>query len=122
MESDCPQANFEKTWLTTGEDLEPEEKYDWVSDECFDYQADNGVKDRGDKTYFTLVNIMREPMKAGSQAWNSYGNRTNRYLLTHYGFAFRDNFNNSYQFYVRMNVDLRSGVGITSKQIIAPLS
>ena len=64
---------------------------------------------------------MREPMKAGTQAWNSYGNRTNLYLLTHYGFAFQNNLNNSFQFYVRMNVDLRSGIEQTAKQIIAPL-
>jgi hypothetical protein len=104
-----PLATQEKTWLTTGEDNETDEKYEWVKDILYEDQADTGLK-CSDTTYFSIVNTMREPMLAGSQAWNSYGNRTNLYLLTHYGFAFQDNLNNSFQFYVRMNVDLRSGI------------
>jgi len=34
-----------------------------------------------DQTYFTIVNCMREPMKAGDQAWSTYGNRTNKFLI-----------------------------------------
>jgi hypothetical protein len=31
------------------------------------------------------------PVSAGSQLFNSYGQRTNRFLLVWYGFTFRDN-------------------------------
>ena len=82
-----PLASQEKTWLTTGEDNEVDEKYEWVKDELYEDQAETAKK-YDEKTYFSIVNTMREPMKAGTQAWNSYGNRTNLYLLTHYGFAF----------------------------------
>ena len=34
-----------------------------------------------DQTYFTIVNCMRKPMRAGEQAWSTYGNRTNKFLL-----------------------------------------
>lgn len=38
-------------------------------------------------------------MRAGSQAWYCYGNRTNSYLLVNYGFCFKDNLYNSVKFY-----------------------
>lgn len=31
------------------------------------------------------------PVNAGSQLFNSYGSRTNKFLLVWYGFAYRDN-------------------------------
>ncbi len=31
------------------------------------------------------------PVQAGSQLFNSYGSRTNRFLLVWYGFTYRDN-------------------------------
>ena len=60
-----PLATQEKTWLTTGEDNEPDEKYEWVQDILYEEQAETGIKCT-DSTYFTIVNTMREPMKAGT--------------------------------------------------------
>ena len=57
-------------------------------------------------------------MKQGTQAWNSYGNRTNLFLLENYGFCFKDNLYDSFEFHVRMDVDTE--VPITAASIIAP--
>lgn len=65
----------EVSWLAGGEDEEGEDTFDWLAE-------------ASDKTYFIFANEMREPMKAGTQAWNCYGNRTNEYLLVNYGFCF----------------------------------
>ena len=42
-------------------------------------------------------------MKAGTQAWFCYGNRTNEYLLINYGFAYSNNRYDSAKFYVRLD-------------------
>ena len=39
-------------------------------------------------------------MLKGTQTWNSYGQRTNRYLLLNYGFALENNLDDSFQFQV----------------------
>lgn len=57
-------------------------------------------------------------MRQGSQAWNSYGNRTNLFLLENYGFCFKDNLYDSYEFNVRMDVETEEA--ITAASIIAP--
>ena len=44
-------------------------------------------------------------MKKGEQAWNCYGNRTNRYLLVNYGFCYEDNLHESFHFDVRIDLN-----------------
>ena len=51
---------------------------------------------------------MRKPMKAGTQAWNCYGNRSNIFLLVNYGFCFQDNLYDSFKFMVRLDIDYKS--------------
>ena len=46
-------------------------------------------------------------MKAGTQAWNCYGNRSNIFLLVNYGFCFQDNLYDSFKFMVRLDVDFK---------------
>lgn len=67
----------EKEWIENGgKDEDSEEEFEFV-DECDMSQ-----------TYFTLTNESRRVMKKGTQAWNCYGNLTNKYLLVNYGFCF----------------------------------
>lgn len=60
------------------------------------------------ETYFTLTNMCREPLKKGDQAFNCYGNRTNRYLLIDYGFAFENNRYDSLEIYLNMSNEFKS--------------
>ena len=52
--------------------------------------------------YFTLLNINRKPIESGSEVEISYGPRTNKDLLLHYGFCLKDNCHDYYQFTVDM--------------------
>lgn len=45
-------------------------------------------------------------MKTGEQAWNCYGNRSNKFLLVNYGFCFADNRYDSFSFKLKMDVDM----------------
>lgn len=77
---DCTLKSREESWLKGGEDEEYEEDLNWIKD-LKGNELDN-------MTYFTKVNEIRHPLKAGTQAWNCYGNRTNRFLLVQYDFCF----------------------------------
>ena len=48
-------------------------------------------------------------MKAGSQAWISYGKRTNAFLLVNYGFCFKDNLYDSVKCYLSLDLDCADG-------------
>lgn len=43
-------------------------------------------------------------MSAGSQAWNCYGKRNNRYLMVNYGFCLVDNLYDSHVIHLRLDV------------------
>ena len=86
--------------LENGEDSEPEEDFEWLTD-LKNEQPDT----YGSETFFTFINQMRKPMEAGSQAWNCYGNRSNIFLLVNYGFCFQDNLYDSHKFMVRLDLD-----------------
>ena len=58
-------------------------------------------------TYFCLTNMHRQTLKKGEQAYNCYGNRSNRYLLMDYGFAFADNKYNSVELYMNMSEEYK---------------
>ena len=47
---------------------------------------------------------MRRPMKKGTQAWNCYGNRNNRFLLVNYGFCFADNLYDSFECHATLDI------------------
>ena len=53
-------------------------------------------------TYFTKVNETRQTMKAGTQAWNCYGHRSNKFLLVQYNFCFQNNYHDSVKFQTRL--------------------
>jgi hypothetical protein len=53
--------------------------------------------------YFAMNSRHRTSYKKGDQLFNSYGLRTNRFLLTNYGFAIRQNKYNSLGFKVFVN-------------------
>lgn len=59
------------------------------------------------ETYFSMVNRMRKPFYEGDQAFNSYGDRSNAFLLATYGFCFKDNKFDSCVFWLKMDIDLR---------------
>lgn len=86
----------EQNWLNGASDEESDEDFKWVDtlDE----------KDELENTYVTFVNETREVMKAGTQAWYCYGNRTNSFLMVHYGFCFKDNLYDSYRFALRLDL------------------
>ena len=69
-----------------------EDQYDWLDEE------------NEKSTYFTLINESRETMKKGTQAWNCYGNFTNLFLLSVYGFCFENNKFNSYKLYLSLDL------------------
>lgn len=79
------------------ESKEKEEDND--SDE--DSDEDFSWYDWNDKEniYFTIQTCKRNSYATGSEIFNCYGNRTNRFLLLHYGFAFSDNIYNSLTFH-----------------------
>lgn len=54
------------------------------------------------ETYFSLTNMCRRTLKKGEQAFNCYGNRTNRYLMIDYGFCFQNNKYDSVEIYLNM--------------------
>ena len=69
-------------------------------------QEDNkGAFDSYNKSYLCMVNAMRKPYSPGEQVFNTYGVRSNQYLLCYYGFVFENNLYDSYAFNVRMDLD-----------------
>jgi len=58
-----------------------------------------------EETYFCLTNMNRNILKKGEQAFNCYGNRTNRFLLMDYGFAFTNNRYDSVELFLNMTAD-----------------
>ena len=58
-------------------------------------------------------------MPAGSQAWNSYGDRNNAFLLLHYGFCFQDNLHNSFNFNVKLDLDFNKSLTPNMEEMIA---
>ena len=80
VQEDGPVRDREQSWIAGGDDEESEEDFEWMEGLTSD-QKDN-------ETYFTFINEMRKTMKAGSQAWNCYGNRSNLFLMVNYGFCF----------------------------------
>jgi hypothetical protein len=58
-----------------------------------------------EETYFCLTNMHRKVLKKGDQAFNCYGNRSNRFLLMDYGFAFHDNRYDSVELFLNMTAD-----------------
>ena len=77
-------------------------------------------KDKDEQTYFTFINETRTVMKAGTQAWNCYGNRTNNFLLVNYGFCFQNNLYDSYTFEVRLDLIFKPHKIISIKEMLAP--
>ena len=73
-----------------------------------------------EETYFTMANYSRKPMKKGDQAFISYGCRTNYFLLQSYGFALEDNLQESFKFYVRLDLalDYKQKQSFTVKDMI----
>jgi hypothetical protein len=53
-----------------------------------------------------MLSQERKPICKGQQAFNSYGNRNNRFLLVNYGFCFADNRYDSFSFRMKLDVDL----------------
>ena len=70
-----------------------EEVYDWVEE---------SLKTDGSQTFFTYVNETRSVLKKGTQALNSYGNRSNAHLIVNYGFTFENNVYDSFEFFVNL--------------------
>lgn len=73
VEEEGEVKDREASWLEAGDDDEYEEDLSWFHE--------LSRVEREDETYFTIINDSRTVMKAGSQVWNCYGNRTNQFLL-----------------------------------------
>ena len=76
-------------------------KYE-ANEEVFDWYAPATMKE---SSYFCISNIDRRTLKAGEQAFNSYGNCSNRYLLQTYGFAYENNNYDNLTVYLQMKAD-----------------
>ena len=100
IEEECAVKKREKGWIEGRVDTDGE-----TSDEDFSWMDDVDPKLLESETYFTFINESRFVMKKGEQAWNCYGNRTNRYLLVNYGFCYEDNLHESFHFDVRIDLN-----------------
>jgi len=79
------------------------------SSECTDEEFDWYEHDVHDEeTYFVFVNHERRTLQPGDEAFYCYGNRTNKFLLLNYGFAFADNKVDSLQFGVKMDQEVQA--------------
>lgn len=58
-----------------------------------------------DETYFVFTNLNRRTLQPGEQAFYCYGNRSNKFLLSNYGFAFLGNRCDSYCVRMKMRLD-----------------
>ena len=72
---------------------ESEENFDWYNQE------------EENDTWFVLVNNDRKTIQEGDQACYCYGNRSNNYLMSSYGFCFPDNRFDSYTFKILTNLE-----------------
>jgi len=59
------------------------------------------------ESYFCFVNLQRRTLQPGEQAYYCYGNRSNKFLLLHYGFCFPGNRYDSYA--IKVNLDISLG-------------
>ena len=78
-----------------------------------------GAFESYDKSYLCMINAMRAAYKPGEQVFNSYGVRSNQYLLCYYGFCFEDNLYDSYAFNVRMDVNTKDLPVIRTEHLLA---
>ena len=83
--------------------FDEDENFDW-------YDADKYEKE----SYFCYVNQERRTIQKGEQAYYCYGCRSNKDLLTNYGFCFADNRYDSYSIMLKMKVDIMSEADIPS--------
>lgn len=83
-ESDCSESAEDTLSSTSSDDSE----WDWY-------------KENDDDIYFVVVT--RERIKKGQQIFHCYGRRTNKFLLSWYGFAYLPNIYDSYSFRVWLN-------------------
>lgn len=88
IDQTCELQQREQSWLAGGDDEESEEDLDWLEN----LQADK----RDNETYFSFINESRHVLKAGSQAYNCYGNRSNKYLMLSYNFCFEENYHDTF--------------------------
>ena len=68
------------------------------------------LKANTEETYVTIVNQSSKPIKKGDQVWLTYGEEPNKFLLTNYGFCYKNNVHDS------LNFDVKIGAG-QSKEI-----
>ena len=102
IEEECEVKLREQSLVETGEDDESDEDWEWIED-----LKKKDPHSLQNECFFIFANEMRKPMKAGTQAWNCYGNRSNIFLLVNYGFCFQDNLYDSFKFMVRLDVDFK---------------
>lgn len=98
IDQTCELQQREKSWLAGGEDEESEEDLEWLEE----LQEDK----RDNETYFSFINESRQIITAGSQAFNCYGSRSNKYLMISYNFCFLDNYFDTFLFQVKLDVAL----------------
>lgn len=99
-------------WLVGESDEESEEEFKWIDTLSPEEEAES--------TYFTFINQTREVMRAGTQAWNCYGNRTNQFLLVNYGFCFKDNLYDSFKLRPRLDLLFSKKKQFTVAEILQP--
>ena len=76
---------------------ESEENFEW-------YHEGDSIFTEND-TWFVLVNNDRKNIWKGDQACYCYGNRSNNYLMSSYGFCFPNNRFDSYSFKICTNLE-----------------
>lgn len=75
---------------------ESDEEFGWYKSELHD-----------DEMYIVFCNLQRRTLQPGEQAYYCYGNRSNKFLLMHYGFCFLGNRYDSFAIKMRMDIDLK---------------
>ncbi|EWS71999.1 RuBisCO LSMT substrate-binding protein (macronuclear) [Tetrahymena thermophila SB210] len=106
-----------------GEEKEEVEQEDWES--CDSSSDFSDVSDESDFSWYDdedeenyFVVTTRQPEKKGQQLYNCYGQRTNRFLLMWYGFAFLKNRYDSYSFRLWMNMQVEKLNDILFEKIV----
>ena len=105
------------------------EKFEWINEILFSDQAEDDFTIHSvqtlldnQETYISFINDIRgKTVKPGEQVFFCYGNRANRYLMNNYGFCYKDNECDMFEFNVRTDVDQKNPPS-SVEQMIAPLT
>ena len=68
-----------------------DKEFEWYSPERHDSES-----------YFAMINTNRRTLEPGEQCYYCYGHRSNKFLLTNYGFCFENNKYDSFEVHLNL--------------------